>query len=147
MANKKIGIMTTGGDCSGLNTVIQRLVEGCSRRKWNVIGIKDGTDGLYENPPVTVDLSRETFQFASSHLAGSILSNGNASSNSFAESARSGKISAFNKRLQKSLKDLNLDAMVLIGGNGSLSLSHLYKEIYTGLQLVCIPKTIDICKQ
>lgn len=144
MANKKIGIMTTGGDCSGLNTAIQRLVEGCVRRKWSVIGIKDGTDGLYENPPMTVDLSRETFQFASSHLAGSILSNGNAASTNFVKSAAAGKMGAFNKRLQKGIKDLNLDAMVIIGGNGSLSLSHLYREIYSGLQLVCIPKTIDM---
>lgn len=144
MANKKIGIMTTGGDCSGLNTAIQRLVEGCVRRKWSVIGIKDGTDGLYENPPVTVDLSRETFQFASSHLAGSILSNGNADSTNFVKSAAAGKMGAFNKRLQKGIEDLNLDAMVIIGGNGSLSLSHLYREIYSGLQLVCIPKTIDM---
>lgn len=144
MANKKIGIMTTGGDCSGLNTAIQRLVEGCVRRKWSVIGIKDGTDGLYENPPMTVDLSRETFQFASSHLAGSILSNGNAASTNFVKSAAAGKMGAFNKRLQKGIKDLNLNAMVIIGGNGSLSLSHLYREIYSGLQLVCIPKTIDM---
>ena len=144
MATKKIGIMTTGGDCSGLNTAIQRLVEGCRRRKWGVIGIKDGTDGLYENPPITVDLSQDPFQFAISHLAGSILSNGNASSTNFENSARAGKMTAFNKRLQKSLKELNLDAMIIIGGNGSLSLSHLYKEIYSDLQLVCIPKTIDM---
>ena len=144
MANKKIGIMTTGGDCSGLNTAIQRLVEGCVRRKWSVIGIKDGTDGLYENPPMTVDLSRETFQFASAHLAGSILSNGNAANTNFIKSAAAGKLGVFNKRLQKGIKDLNLDAMVIIGGNGSLSLSHLYREIYSGLQLVCIPKTIDM---
>ena len=144
MANKKIGIMTTGGDCSGLNTVIQRMVDGCVRRKWHIIGIKDGTDGLYVNPPKTIDLTNETFQFASSHLAGSILSNGNAGNTNFETSARAGKISAFNKKLQKSLRDLDLDALVLIGGNGSLSLAHLYREIYQDLQLVCIPKTIDM---
>ena len=144
MAHKKIGIMTTGGDCSGLNTVIQRIVDGCCRRKWDVIGIKDGTDGLYANPAKTIKLDDNVFQFASSHLAGSILSNGNAGATNFESSARAGKLSAFNKRLAKSLKDLNLDAMVLIGGNGSLSLAHMYNEIYSGLQLVCIPKTIDM---
>ena len=136
--------MTTGGDCSGLNTVIQRVVDGCVRHKWKVIGIKDGTDGLYTNPAQTVDLTGDTLQFASSHLAGSLLSNGNANTTNFASSAHAGKLSAFNKRLKKSLQDLNLDAMVLIGGNGSLSLSHLYNDIYNGLQLVCIPKTIDM---
>ena len=144
MANRKIGIMTTGGDCSGLNTVIQRIIDGCVRRKWKLVGILDGTDGLYSNPPKTVDLMNNTFQFASSHLAGSILGNGNANVTNFESCAKTGKLSAFNKRLQKSLRDLNLDALILIGGNGSLSLAHLYREIYNGVQLVCIPKTIDM---
>ena len=144
MVRKKIGIMTTGGDCSGLNTVIQRVVDACQRRKWDVIGIKDGTDGLYANPAQTIKLDDNLFQFASSHLAGSVLSNGNANTTNFETAAHAGKLGTFNKRLQKSLKDLNLDAMVLIGGNGSLSLAHLHNEIYSGLQLVCIPKTIDM---
>ena len=144
MAHKRIGIITTGGDCSGLNTVIQRIVDGCIRRKWDVIGIKDGTDGLCSVPARTIDLTNESLQFASSHLAGSILANGHAGAENFESAARAGKLSAFNKKLQKSLKDLNLDALVLIGGNGSLSLAHMYREIYNGVSLVCIPKTIDM---
>ena len=144
LKSKKIGIMTTGGDCSGLNTVIQRVVDGCAKRKWKIVGIKDGTDGLYISPAKIIELNDETLQFAQSHLAGSILSNGNAGTTNFESSARSGKLAAFNKRLKKSLSDLKLDALVLIGGNGSLSLAHLYREIYSGLQLVCIPKTIDM---
>ena len=136
--------MTTGGDCSGLNTAIQRLVDGCVRRKWQVFGIIDGTDGLYSNPPKTIKLDNETFNFANSHLAGSILSNGNANNMNFESAAKAGKLSAFNKRLQQSLKSLDLDAMVLIGGNGSLSLAHLYPEIYSNVSLICIPKTIDM---
>ena len=136
--------MTTGGDCSGLNTVIQRVVEGCNLRKWDVVGIQDGTDGLYAMPAKTVNLTNEAFQFASSHLAGSILANGNANTTNFESAAKDGKLNAFNKKLQKSLKELNLDAMVLIGGNGSLSLAYMHNEIYSGLQLVCIPKTIDM---
>nr|MBQ0091286.1 6-phosphofructokinase [Candidatus Enterousia merdequi] len=62
----------------------------------------------------------------------------------FESSAIDGKINIFNKKLQKSLKDLNLDAMVLIGGNGSLSLAHQYREIYNDLSLICVPKTIDM---
>lgn len=144
MTTKKIGIMTTGGDCSGLNTVIQRIVDGCITRKWSVIGIQDGTDGLYANPAKTINLTDKTLQFAQSHLAGSLLANGNAGNTNFESSARAGKLTAFNKRLKKSLQDLNLDVLVLIGGNGSLSLAHIYREIYSGLQLICIPKTIDM---
>ena len=144
MAVKRIGIMTTGGDCSGLNTVIQRVADGCVRRKWSVIGITDGTDGLYANPPKTINLTDNVSQFAVSHLSGSVLGNGNANVMNFESAAKNGKLSNFNKRLQKSLCDLDLDALVLIGGNGSLSLAHLYREIYKDLQLVCIPKTIDM---
>ena len=144
LARKKIGIMTTGGDCSGLNTVIQRIVDGCVRRKWDVVGIKDGTDGLCCTPAKTVDLTNESFQFASAHLAGSILSNGHAGAENFISAAKTGKLSAFNKKLKKSLQDLKLDALILIGGNGSLSLAHMYREIYSNLQLIAIPKTIDM---
>lgn len=145
LAYKKIAIMTTGGDCSGLNTAIKRLVDSCVQRKWDVIGILDGTDGLYSNPTRTINLSDERlFQFAQSHLAGSVLSNGHAGTVNFESSAQAGKLTVYNNRLKKALHDLDIDAMVLIGGNGSLSLAHLYPEIYSGLQLVCIPKTIDM---
>lgn len=144
MATKRIGIMTTGGDCSGLNTAIQRLIDGCTKRKWSAVGILDGTDGLYASPTRTIKLDTHTFDFENSRLAGSILSNGNAGTTNFETSAKAGKLTAYNKRLKKSLHDLNLDALVLIGGNGSLSLAHLYREIYNDLQLVCIPKTIDM---
>lgn len=144
MKTKKIGIMTTGGDCSGLNTVIQRLMDACALRKWHLIGILDGTDGLYSSPAKTIDLNYRDFQFANSHLAGSILSNGHSYATNFETSAKIGKLSTFNNRLKKSLHDLDLDALVLVGGNGSLSLAHKYREIYNGLSLVCIPKTIDM---
>lgn len=144
MKSKKIGIMTTGGDCSGLNTVIQRLMDGCAHRKWNLVGILDGTDGLYSSPAKTIDLNHNDFQFANSHLAGSILSNGQSYATNFESSAKVGKLSTFNNKLKKSLHDLDLDALVLVGGNGSLSLAHTYREIYSGLSLVCIPKTIDM---
>ncbi len=144
LKTKKIGIMTTGGDCSGLNTVIQRVMDGCALRKWNLIGILDGTDGLYSSPARTIELNCKDFHFANSHLAGSILSNGHAGTINFESSARAGKLSAFNSKLKKSLHDLELDALILVGGNGSLSLAYTYREIYTGLSLVCIPKTIDM---
>ena len=144
MAFKKIGIMTTGGDCSGLNTIIQRISEYAIRHKWEVIGIKDGTDGLSANPPKIIKLDDNAFRFANSHLAGSILSNGNAFATNFEKSAKDGKLASFNKKLKKSLQDLQLNSLILIGGNGSLSLAYLYNEIYSGVSLVCIPKTIDM---
>lgn len=141
---KRIGIMTTGGDCSGLNTVIQRIYRGATLRGWEVIGILDGTDGLCTNPPRTIDFTNDTLPIENARLAGSFLHNGRAGALNFESAAKYGKLEQFNKQLRKSLLELKLDAMILIGGNGSLSLAWRNREIYAGLQLICIPKTIDM---
>ncbi len=141
---KKIGIMTTGGDCSGLNTVIERIYHGATLRGWKVIGILDGTDGLSANPPRVIEFKNNTLPIENARLAGSFLHNGRADALNFETAIERGKIEQFNKKLRQSLLDLKLDALILIGGNGSLSLAWCNKEIYKGLQLICIPKTIDM---
>ena len=141
---KKIGIMTTGGDCSGLNSVINRIVVGANERGWNVIGIIDGTDGLCRKPANIIKLDCDVLPIENVRLAGSLLHNGNACMMNFEKASKMNRLAQFNKMLKTSLADLKLDALVLIGGNGSLSLSWKYRDIYSGLSLVCIPKTIDM---
>lgn len=141
---KKIGIMTTGGDCSGLNTAIQRVVTGARLRGWDVYGILDGTDGLCVTPPAVIKLDDILLPIENARLAGSFLHNGRAHALNFETAAETGRIDAFNKQLRKSLRALQLDALILIGGNGSVSLAWANREIYRDLQLVCIPKTIDM---
>ena len=141
---KKIGIMTTGGDCSGLNSVINRLVLGAKHRGWHVCGIIDGTDGLCAHPADTIELTTDTVPVERARLAGSFLHNGNACKMNFETAAATGKIAQFNKTLKNSLSGLGLDALVLVGGNGSFSLAWLNREIYGDVSLICIPKTIDM---
>ena len=141
---KKIGIMTTGGDCSGLNTAIQRILHGCELRGWRAIGIVDGTDGLYNTPPDIIELTDGVLPIENARLSGSFLHNGRAGVLNFEMAAKRGKLKDFNKRLYKSLSELKLDALILIGGNGSISLAWAHREIYRDVQLVCIPKTIDM---
>ncbi|MBQ7055609.1 MAG: 6-phosphofructokinase [Alphaproteobacteria bacterium] len=141
---KKIGIITTGGDCSGLNTTIQRILTGATKRGWQVWGILDGTDGLYVNPPAAVLLNDMLLPIENSRLAGSFLHNGRATALNFETAAEQGKTKQFNAHLKKSLKSLELDALILIGGNGSVSLAWANKNLYQDLQLICIPKTIDM---
>lgn len=141
---KRIGIMTTGGDCSGLNTVIQRVYTGARLRGWDLIGIADGTDGLFENPPKIIEFTDSTLPIEAVRLSGSFLHNGHAGALNFETAATKGQLDKFNKRLKKSLASLNLDALILVGGNGSLSLAWCNREIYSDLQLICIPKTIDM---
>lgn len=141
---KRIGIMTTGGDCSGLNTVIARIYAGARMRGWQVIGILDGTDGLCATPPNVVVFDDKTLPIEYTHLSGSLLHNGHAGVMNFETAAKSGSIESFNKKLKQSLTDLKLDGLITIGGNGSLSLAWCNRDIYSGLHLVCIPKTIDM---
>lgn len=141
---KRIGIMTTGGDCSGLNTVIQRFAAGAMLRGWKVIGILDGTDGLIPNPPRIMEFNERTIPIENARLAGSILCNGHAGAMNFETSAKCGRLHEFNRRLRESLDELKLDALILVGGNGSLSLAWKNKELYSGMQLICVPKTIDL---
>lgn len=141
---RKIGIMTTGGDCSGLNTAIQRIVQGASLRGWQVLGIKDGTDGLNKQNPQVVTFDLNTIPIENARLAGSWLGNGHPHAENFETAVETGKIKEFNKQINTSLLNLGLDALILIGGNGSLSLAHLNRDIYNNLSLVCIPKTIDM---
>ena len=141
---KKIGIMTTGGDCSGLNTVIQRIVRGATLRGWSVWGIMDGTDGLCTNPPNVIRLTEDVIPIENARLAGSFLHNGHAGAMNFETAAVAGKLEHFNNSLRSGLNKLKLDALILIGGNGSISLAWCNREIYSDLQLICIPKTIDM---
>ncbi len=141
---KKIGIMTTGGDCSGLNTVIQRLYRGAALRGWRVFGIMDGTDGLCATPPHVIEFNNETLPIEWARMAGSFLHNGHPGALNFETAAHSGRLGHFNRQLRKSLRELGLDALVLIGGNGSISLAWCNRDIYSDIQLICIPKTIDM---
>ncbi len=141
---KTIGIMTTGGDCSGLNTVIQRIMRGAQMRHWRVIGILDGTDGLCATPPQTIELTNSVLPIENARLAGSFLHNGHAGVMNFETAAANGTVAQFNRRLRVALQKLKLDALILVGGNGSFSLAWGNRATYADLQLICIPKTIDM---
>ena len=142
---KKIGIMTTGGDCSGLNSAIYHITRSATKRGWAVYGIIDGTDGLVADKPVVIRLNADSIPPEMAPIAGSILRNGNTGQNNgFERAVQMGRLTQFTKQLKKALADIKLDAIVLIGGNGSISLAWATRDIYSDLQLVCIPKTIDM---
>lgn len=142
---KKIGIMTTGGDCSGLNSAIYHIICGAHKRGWSVYGIIDGTDGLVASTPNMIRLDINTLPPEQSFIAGSFLRNGNVGqSNCFERAVESGRVREFTKQLKKSLAQTKLDALILIGGNGSISLAWKTRDIYSDMQLICIPKTIDM---
>ncbi len=141
---KRIGVLTTGGDCSGLNTAIWRIMQGAKLRGWRVLGIIDGTDGLTSNPVRYIELTDDVLPVENTRLSGSILHNGHAGALNFETAAAKGTLKAFNKKLYNAIRELKLDALILIGGNGSFSLAWANRETYRDVQFICIPKTIDM---
>jgi 6-phosphofructokinase 1 len=141
---RRIAINTGGGDAPGLNAVIRSVVLGALNRGWEVVGVENGYGGLMPGEPgELVPLSRSDVR-GITHLGGTILGTTNRG-NPFSwpsegpdgtveERDRSGEV-------VRRFRELGLDALVAIGGEGSLHIaSDLADE---GLPVVGVPKTID----
>ncbi len=127
---KCIGIVTGGGDCSGLNAVIRAVVrKGIDRYGYEFIGIKDGWAGLLDMRTTPLDKNAITGIL---HLGGTILG----SSRTNPAKSEEGM-----KDVVMNYERLGLDALVAIGGDDTLGVAaKLYER---GLNVVGVPKTID----
>ena len=139
---KSIAILTGGGDCPGLNAVI-RAVTKTADNKYNmtVWGIEDGYRGLIENR-----IHPLTYKNVSGilHVGGTILGSCNQSNPfKFATKTASGKIRYKNvsKKCLQNLRDRNIDALVCIGGDGTMCSAADFAKM--GMPVVGVPKTID----
>lgn len=137
----KIGILTGGGDCPGLNAVIRAVTKiALNEHDLQVVGFKDGYDGLIKND-FTILLNKDVSGILT--LGGTILGTSN-----IANPYRYA-ISKGDNLIEKDLsgeaisnyKRHGLDALITIGGDGTLSIAaRLAKD---GLNIVAVPKTID----
>jgi 6-phosphofructokinase 1 len=138
---KRIGVVTGGGDCPGLNAVIRAVAKASASRGWECIGVRDGYQGLLE-PRQTIPLD---YQRLSGLLprGGTIL--GTASRGKFSAKVGHGESRPLPKELLDGVKAgmdaLGLFALVSIGGDGSLSIAQQLFE--HGIPVVGVPKTID----
>jgi 6-phosphofructokinase 1 len=133
---KKIGILTSGGDCAGLNAVVMAVVNAATKQGWKVYGIHDGTNGLTEEPLSYEILTVENFSNTPwPRLSGSYL--GSLNSGIKKESQEQAAI-----RFGEGVKKLGLDAVVVVGGDGSMNIVSNYCKI-AGVKMIGIPKTID----
>lgn len=133
---KKIGILTSGGDCSGLNAVVSSVVKAAARFNWTVYGIHDGTEGLTERPLSYEILTEQNFSNTPwPRISGSYLGslNKGVKMNSQAEMSR---------RFGEGVKELGLDAVIVVGGDGSMNIVSNYCK-NAGVKMIGIPKTID----
>lgn len=136
----RIGLMTGGGDCAGLNAAIRTVVQLAHHQYgWDVVGIKNGYEGLIhgEREPIGLSDVRGIFR-----LGGTILGASNRTDPfHFVESA-TGEVVDASDQAFANVKSLGLDAIVVIGGDGTLSLSHRFSQKF-GFPMIGIPKTID----
>lgn len=133
---KRIGVLTSGGDCAGLNAVVMSVVNASTKYGWEVYGIHDGTNGLTESPLSYEVLTRQNFSDSPwPRLAGSYL--GSLNSGIKKESQAEAAV-----RFGEGVRELGLDAVVVVGGDGSMNIVSNYCET-AGVQMVGIPKTID----
>ncbi len=138
---KRVGILTGGGDCPGLNAVIRAVVlVAVGEYGWEVFGVEDGFDGLLNDRIRPLDL--DDVRGILTH-GGTILGTTNRG-NPFAwpvvRDGREEVIDASRTVLER-LDVLQLDAMLVIGGDGTLRIADALHQM--GAPVVGIPKTID----
>jgi 6-phosphofructokinase 1 len=145
MTNKirKIGISTGGGDAPGLNAVIRAAVKtAINEYGWEVYGIRDGLDGLFQPGGVFQLGHREVRGIL--HLGGTILGTANRG-NPFAQKTigPDGEevITDISDEYIKRIELFGLDALIMIGGDGSLYIANEFHK--RGVKVVGVPKTID----
>jgi len=137
-----IGVCTGGGDCPGLNAVIRGVVKtALNDYGWQVIGVEDGFDGLIW-PEKTRALTAASVRGILPR-GGTILGTTNRGNPFAYEVIENGKkvIKDFSQRCLENMKKLGIDAMVIIGGDGTLKIAHEFHKI--GMPVVGVPKTID----
>lgn len=143
MANKlkRIGILTGGGDCPGLNAVIRAVAKAAMDGGLEVVGIEDGYLGLIENR--LIELSYDDVSGILT-IGGTILGSCNkANPAKYAVPNGEGgwEIMDVRDQVVEHYHEAGLDAMVVIGGDGTMS--GAAQLIDRGLKIVGVPKTID----
>jgi len=139
---KKIGILTSGGDCAGLNAVIRSVtLRANNQYGWKVYGIRDGTLGLMKDPTDVVELKASNFDGNLMRMGGTFLGSNN-KGKIFKTIEKSGRKIEVSDIIIDNIKKLGLDALIGIGGDGSLKI--LQKLTNKGdINFIGIPKTID----
>jgi 6-phosphofructokinase 1 len=147
MSSRRIGILTAGGDCPGLNAVIRAVVLAAVPRRWDVLGIEDATHGLIDldyhrplgNHWLTVDDVEDILA-----RGGTILGTSNKSDPFHYVVERDGQRVEIDvsDRVVENYRALGLDAIVWVGGDGSMRIAQRMAE--KGMHVVGVPKTIDL---
>jgi 6-phosphofructokinase 1 len=141
MHRKRIGILTSGGDCPGLNAVIRGTVRAADKLDWKVVGFRDGFEGLLSPGDVTVLNKRTTAGIMP--LGGTIL--GTTNRGHFISKSGLGESATVKPEVIEEargvLKKHRIGGLIVIGGDGSLTTAQQLFEV--GFPIVGVPKSID----
>jgi 6-phosphofructokinase 1 len=137
---RKVGILTGGGDCPGLNAVIRAATRAAIHCDWEIYGIEDGFDGLIQKKS-----SRLTRADVRGLLArgGTILGTTNRI-NPFEYPAKRGRTIVETDRSAEAIRNfdgMGLAGLIVVGGEGTLAIAERFHR--RGLPVVGVPKTID----
>lgn len=138
----RIGILTSGGDCAGLNAVIRAVTfRAVQTYGWQVIGIRQGTLGLMSRPPDVMELNVEMFAGSVLREGGTMLGTTN-TGDPFAFPMSGGGVADRSAEVIEGFRMLGLDALIAVGGDGSF---RILRRLATqgGFPLIGVPKTID----
>lgn len=141
MKVSKIGILTGGGDCPGLNSVIRAVTKtAINLYDMEVIGFIDGFKGLVENYYIQLDLPGVS---GINHKGGTILGTTNRDNPFHFLTLQDDKEEYKDQsdRAIDNLKNLGIDGLIVIGGDGSLHIAQKFSD--KGIPVIGVPKTID----
>jgi phosphofructokinase-like protein len=139
---KRIGLLTSGGDCGGLNAVIRAVVNrAAGGYRWTVVGIRHGTRGLMSSPLDYLVLDPARLEPELLHRGGTMLGSTN-TGDPFAFPMPDGRVVDRSREVIEGYRKLELDALIGVGGDGSLAILRRL-ALLGGLKLIGIPKTID----
>ena len=137
MPVKRIGVLTGGGDAPGLNAVIRAVVKAAANSGCEVIGLEDSFGGLIVKDRWRRLTPRDVTGIL--RIGGTILGTTNRN-NPFAYVVEGGTRD-YSARCLDTFHELSLDALVVIGGDGTLGIAHRFHQL--GMPVVGVPKTID----
>ena len=135
---RRFGVLTGGGDAPGLNAVIRAVVKAATNCQCEVIGLEDSFDGLIEPDHWRMLTPKDCTGIL--RIGGTILGTTNRG-NPFAYDAGGGSKTDYSTRVLEMFHKMELDALVVIGGDGTLAIAHQFSRM--GIPLVGVPKTID----
>ena len=136
---KRLGVLTGGGDAPGLNAVIRAVVKAASHAGIECIGLEDSFDGLIYPDRLRPLTARDVRGIL--RLGGTVLGTTNRGNPFQYPVNGDGGSEDYSTRCIENFRKVGLDALIVIGGDGTLTIAHEFSKL--GIPIVGVPKTID----